>query len=265
MQPPSEPAFDAAGFAGALLDPDAAVPASVGLADDRQAGRRFAIYRNNVTVGLIDALGEIFPTVKRLVGADFFNAMARAYLRQHPPLSPLIFEYGQSFATFLEAFAPARHLGYLPDVARLERHWLDAFHACDDTPLPAAALAAIAPEELMQIRLRPHPATRLMASPWAIASILNRDRAGERLTGIDPATPEFAIVTRPHFDVKVIGVGAAAFRMIEALAAGRSLGDAAATALATEPNADLPAIISCLLSAGAFSAITPAERERLPP
>ena len=61
------------GFAAALLDPDRRVPDGISGPDGKRANKRFSVYRNNVTVGLIDALGEIFPAVKRLVGSDFFR------------------------------------------------------------------------------------------------------------------------------------------------------------------------------------------------
>ena len=52
----------------------------------RRAGgvpsRRFGVYRNNVYASLIDVLAGRFPVVARLVGEEFFRAMARAYVEQ---------------------------------------------------------------------------------------------------------------------------------------------------------------------------------------
>src|SRR5690606_26423719 len=110
--------------------------------------RRFAVYRNNVIIGLLDALADIFPTTQNLVGRDYFRATARLYIRAEPPSSPVIFEYGQGFADFVAGFPPARHLRYLPDVIRLERCWLDAFHAADAEPLSPATLASVSPDRL---------------------------------------------------------------------------------------------------------------------
>ena len=63
-------------FAHALLHPERAVPATIRGAARRGADRRFAVYRNNVITGLIDALAQRFPVVCRLVGEEFFRAMA---------------------------------------------------------------------------------------------------------------------------------------------------------------------------------------------
>jgi hypothetical protein len=87
--------------------------------------------------------------------------MARVYLVENPPRSPVIFEYGGSFADFLERFEPLAGYPYLPDVARLERAWLDAFHAADADPLQAGDLGAIPPDAWLK---RPLPHTRQRGS-----------------------------------------------------------------------------------------------------
>jgi hypothetical protein len=65
----------------------------------------------------------------------FFRDMARVYMTREPPQSAMLLEYGHGLAGFLESFEPVAKLPYLPDVARIERAWLDAFHAADAEPL----------------------------------------------------------------------------------------------------------------------------------
>ena len=106
--------------------------------------------------------------VERIVGADFFQAMARAYALAEPPSSPVLMDYGVSFADFIAGFAPAASLPYLPDVARIERAWREAYHAADAEPLAAVDFAAIAVDEIAGLRLR--------APPVAQAAALARSR-----------------------------------------------------------------------------------------
>jgi hypothetical protein len=248
-------------FAEALFAPD--VPAPEGLTGREQASplRRFAVYRNNVTVSLVDALASIFPTVQNLVGEDFFRAMARLYVAAHPPTSPLLFTYGEDFPAFLESFPPAAELPFLADVARVERLWLHSYHAEDADPLHPAILLQIPPEDLAGVRFRAHPATRIARLPHAAGTITRNDRTGISLDGVNPMTPETVMVTRPAFDVmvEVLPKGGATF--LETLLAGATLGKAFAAA---EPEgADIPVLLGLALGAGAFTFIdTPQESDR---
>src|SRR3569832_2072632 len=115
-----------AAFASALLDPERAIPAVVG-PHGKTARKCYDVYRNNVTVSLIDSLAAIYPAIQRLTGVDFFRAMARFHVRATPPTSPLLFEYGREFPAFIEAYEYAQTLPWLADVARIERAWLDAY------------------------------------------------------------------------------------------------------------------------------------------
>ena len=117
------------GFAAALLDPTRAVPAGLVGPDGEPSAKRFAVYRNNVVVGLTEALQANFPAVCRIVGEEFFQAMARAYVVFEAPVSPILLDYGDGFASFIAEFEPAASLPYLADVARIERAWTQAYNA----------------------------------------------------------------------------------------------------------------------------------------
>ena len=93
-------------FAGAVLDIEAAVPAEVRRKSGGVPSRRFGVYRNNVYAGLIGVLAGRFPVVARLVGNEFFRAMARLYVEREPPSSAVLLRYGASFPNFIADFAP---------------------------------------------------------------------------------------------------------------------------------------------------------------
>ncbi|MEW8223501.1 MAG: DNA-binding domain-containing protein, partial [Candidatus Thiodiazotropha taylori] len=81
--------------------PDGALLAM--LQDDDLALQRFQVYRNNFIVLNGDALADMFPVVKRLVGEEAFRMLATAYVRQHPPRDRTLLLYGDLFADFLQA------------------------------------------------------------------------------------------------------------------------------------------------------------------
>jgi len=91
------------------------------ISDDRLGmDARLQIYRNNTHILLSDALAANFPTVLSLVGSDFFKGLTTAFIRSHPPKSPCLYAYGNTFATYIASFSPAQELPYLSHVARLD-------------------------------------------------------------------------------------------------------------------------------------------------
>src|SRR6516162_1676629 len=126
-------------FAAALLDP--ALPAPAGLVgpDGKPSSRRFAVYRNNVIVGLTQILKDAYPAVHRIVGSEFFHALARAYIVGDLPRSPMLFDYGAGLPDFIGRFEAASVLPYLADVARIERAWSEAYHSAEAPPIGPSA------------------------------------------------------------------------------------------------------------------------------
>ena len=248
---PNYPAVLAPG----LVDPDYATPAGVVGPNGKGAIKRYNVYRNNVTVSLIDALAAVFPATQRITGVDFFRAMARFHVRATPPRSPLLFEYGHEFPDFIEGYEYARAMPYLADTARIERAWLDAYHAADAPPLPARNLAAIPPEMLPDIVFVAHPTTRIVRSKFPALSIFASNRGDGPVERIENFVPEDTLITRPDLEVTVrhLPSGGAAF--LTQLLAGRPLGEAAAVALATSPDFDLASNIAGMIEAGAFSGL----------
>jgi hypothetical protein len=242
--------FAQAAFQAAILDPAAAVPDGVINPDGAPAKKRFDVYRNNVAVSLSDALEAAFPVVRKLVGDDFFRAMAGVYLRKHPPKSPLMMFYGDAMPQFLERFSPAKSIPYLPDIARLELALRHAYHAADATPVDAQALAALTPEALMGAKLRIAPATQTVTSAYPIYAIY---RANTQSDAPKPTMrAEAVIITRAGFDPEIHAINAAAAACVSALQKGQSLGQAMATA---NNSLDLGAILGLLLAQGAVTEI----------
>lgn len=244
-----EPAHDAA-FAPGLLDPTRPPPAGL------QVPGRYDVHRNNVTVSLIDALAAIYPAVERLTGSEFFRTMARLHVCATPPSSPLLFDYGRDFPDFIDGYPHAQGVPYLGDVARLERAWLDAYHAADAPSLALADLAALDPARLADAVLTPHPAARVVRSRHPALSIFLMNRPPvDPSARLESGAAEDALVTRPGFDVRVrlLPPGGAAF--IATLMQGRPLGDAVAAAAADDADFDLRANLAVVVDAGAFTRV----------
>ena len=124
---------------------------------------RLDIYRNTFVANATRALRLTYPAVHQLVGDEFFEGAAAAFVARHPPRSACFDHYGEPFAAFLAAFPPAASLGYLADVARLEWAVSRAIHADDVEPLDLARLVALSPGEQERVAFVPHPSVSLLS------------------------------------------------------------------------------------------------------
>ncbi|MBT0956071.1 putative DNA-binding domain-containing protein [Alphaproteobacteria bacterium KMM 3653] len=238
-------------FTRALLNPEAAVPDGLINPGGTPATKRFNVYRNNVAVSLSNALAEAFPVVQKLVGTEFFTAMAGVFLRQHPPESPLIALYGQAMEGFLRGFGPAQSIPYLPDIARLELALRQSYHAADTAPADVTVLQNMAPDALMQARLTLAPAVQLIGSDWPIHSIYIAN------TQANAPKPQMqaqdVLITRPEFDPLLHLLPAGGHGFISALASGAPFG-AAIEATQTD-DFDLTTTLGLLISGNAITSI----------
>jgi hypothetical protein len=249
-----QPSF-AAAFAPGLTDPTRTTPVDVVGPRGKAAIKRYNVYRNNVTVSLIDALAATYPAVQRITGVEFFRAMARFHVRATPPTSPLLFEYGRDFPAFIEGYEPAQDMPWLADTARIERAWLDAYHAADALPLLADVLAAVPSDRLGDLVFTAHPAARIVRSAYPAVAIFAMNRVAGSVTPLRSNAAEDALIARPDMEVAVrlLPPGGAAF--LKTLMDGGALGAAAATAFAETPSFDLPTNIAGMIEAGVFTTI----------
>jgi hypothetical protein len=245
------------GFAAALLD--AGLPAPPGLVgpDGEPSPRRFAVYRNNVVAGLADVLKEAFPAVCRVVGIEFFRAMARDYVVLEPPSSPILLDYGAGFPDFIGAFEPAASLPYLRDVARIERAWTEAYHAPEAAPVDPAVFMARGPAGLPEIRLLLHPSVRIVRSAFPALTIWRMNVGDGVAAPVDLAAgAEDILVARPMTEVEVWPMPEGGPEFLQTLGAGASVLEATKAAVTADGRFDLSANLSQLIRARVFVAFS---------
>jgi len=248
-----------ASFAGALLDPNRGIPGGLTAYNAPVPARRYAVYRNNVVAGLVQALRRRFPAVEKIVGEEFFAAMARAFVVQRPPRTPLLATYGDEFAAFIAAFEPARELAYLADVARLEAARTRVYHAADAVPVDASRFAALDAGTIEGVRIAIHPAVEIVRSQYPIVTIWAMNAGERELAAIEDWRGEDALVARPRLEVEVRALppGGAAFLL--ALAEGRPLGHAVEIAYADDSMFDPTSNLAALIGGGLARDIVVAE------
>ncbi|NYH16471.1 HvfC/BufC N-terminal domain-containing protein [Paraburkholderia bryophila] len=240
-------------FAAALLDPDSAVPPGLVGPDREPSEKRFNVYRNNVVVGLVETLRAAYPAVCRLVGDEFFAAMARVYVALEPPRSPIMLDYGETFAAFIERFEPANSVPYLADVARLERAWVEAYHAAEALPIDPAQLATIDSHSLPQVVFALHPSARVVRSSFPAVRIWQMNIDGGEPAAIElSGGGENALVIRPLAEVEVRQAPASAATFIQSVAAHASVAEATTLAFDEDADFDLAATLRDLFAINAI-------------
>ena len=245
---------DQTDFTKAILQPDLTPPKNLVDPEGRAAGKRFDVYRNNVVFSLCEALVTAFPVLHKLLGEQFFSAMAGIFVRKHPPSSPLLMFYGEEMPAFLETFEPAQKYPYLADVARLELAMRHSYHAADAKPVDPQVFAAMPGDQLMASRLTLAPALTLLRSRFPIYSIWAANMQGAAMPG--QPSGEALIITRPEFDPlpHLLPAGGATFVM--ALQAGDSFGAALDKATTAVPEFALETTFGLLIAGNAICDIT---------
>jgi hypothetical protein len=251
-------------FAGALLPDGAATPTGLVAWNGSDPSRRFAVYRNNVMSSLLRALEDAFPVCAKLVGTDFFRAMAVGYVRAEPPRTPVLAEHGAGFAGFVDRFQPAAGVPYLGDMARLERARLEAFHAADAPALsprdfePWLAM----PEGLMRQRVELHPSLRLLPASRSVLALWQAhlaDGPGALAAARECAegpNREDLLVRRPGAEVEAMVLPAGACTALSLLASGATIAETLEAA-ADAPGFSLPPILAVLVHGRVATRILP--------
>ncbi|MCX9150793.1 DNA-binding domain-containing protein [Pseudomonas sp. TB1-B1] len=252
-------------FANALLAPDQPCPDGLFSSNGADPQSRFAVYRNNVHSSLINALVAAYPVTLQLVGDDFFRAMASVYVQTSPPGSPLISEYGSTFADFIQGFKPAASVPYLADIARLERHRVRAYHAADARPLdPLSVLQQLqGSTDLGQLRLQLHPSLATLTSPYAIVAIWAAHQVEGAVATLNPWHAQAALVLRHGLEVKVFAIDSGAAAFIDSLNQGTALEMAVAQALEASADFNLQQCLSLLISHDAITQLLPEQKVSL--
>ncbi len=202
---------------------------------------RLAIYQSSVFGILTRALSEIYPVVRRLVGARFFDQLARVYIPGHPSVSGDLHRYGGEFPAFIESFQGTAKLIYLADVARLEWCYHQVFHGAEHPPLSLATLANVPPEWHPALRFKLHPAARLLASSFPVHQIWAVNQPGWEAETVDLEAGDEArllIARRDDFQIEIEPLSQAGFAFLQMLADEAGLESACEVALGLEPGFD---------------------------
>jgi len=221
----------------------------------RQMPPSFAVYRNTWLKGLLDALDANYPTVAMILGADLFEMLSLQFARKHPAQSPILALYGAEFPDFLSRQKVSDDLPYLHDVAALERLWTECFFAPDRESLGPSRIAAVTAAEMLNLRVRVHPATRFGRFGTPAVTIWHAHRAKGDFDELEPEwRAEHALITRNGMSVAVQLIDEATHRLLEEIEARRAIDAAIAATAEAAPGTDLAIALATIIASSALAA-----------
>ena len=175
----------------------------------------WGVHRNTIVSGLTNALRLTYPTVDWLVGADFFDQTALAYIRSHPPMRAQLADYGERFPKFLCGYAPAGELTYLADVARFDL-------AVDEVAALSVGGSKVCVDLDAGVILQLEGALRVLRTRYQVDRLRDaREDDGQSLEDLDMSPRPYAYALwrgAAGTLARVLPAGAAAF--LEAVLAG---------------------------------------------
>lgn len=196
------------------------VPAIVAHVVGDDAASRLRIYADAYRLRLIEVLGNDFPITKATLGGEAFDALAFDYLQAHPSTNPSARHFGHAFADWLAAQRDPLHP--LSQLARFEWAQGECFDATDASSLGIDPVAALPAEAWPALRLRLHPAVRLLTVACNAADILEAGASDAPLPELRAEAAASFVLWRCGGDVHWRRLDTDEARALHAIASGET-------------------------------------------
>jgi hypothetical protein len=239
----------------ALLDAQAPLPPELALG--AQASERFAVHQHTCRGGLLAALRSAYPAIAVALGNEYFDALSAEFMRNSPPISPVLQEYSPLFPGFLEGFLPLSQWPWLGDVARIDWARREAYHAADARPLDARQLLAWPPFTLLVASLQLHPSLRTLDSAHPAWSLWQRQRQPLEPDPDGSWQAQSVQVWRRGGQVNQRELRAGESALLRALIHGRTVGQAMRRAQESDPAFNAATAFAALVGDGLVIAVNP--------
>lgn len=184
------------------------------------AEQRVEIYADMYFARLHEVLAEEFRATRALCGADIFEKLVRAYLREHPSRHYSLNELGRKMPGFLAGPYRIPRKALLADVARLENAISSVFDAAEVPALTSEDVSRVAPDAWPNARVRFVDAFELHAFDYPANAIVRALRQDETLPDLAKSRT-FTVVWRKDWTVWRLDVSEPMFAILGALRDGQ--------------------------------------------
>lgn len=245
-----------AAFAGHICGEDQPGLEAVVVGDTIGAAARLRVHRHHVGRSLIAALAATFPTVRAVVGEEFFRTMAQAFIARDLPRQPVLTEYGETFPAFVASYEAAASLPYLADVGRLDWALNVAFHTSPAACLTAADLAPLPAAEVVDLSLELAAGATVIQSTYPVDRIwrISQSQASGEIVDLGEGGACLLVLRRAD-DAFFVSLDPAEAAFLSAVANGRTLEGAARAGFQIASAFNLSTTFARLLALQAFAAL----------
>jgi len=205
------------------------------------AAQRVGIYHGMYLGRMVEALESDYPALQRLLGADGFADLVRDYVQAHPSRSYTLNRLGDHLPEFIATAPRLRRRGFCHDLARLERAMSHVFDEEETPALTPEAIAAVPASAWEGARLHPIAAFRLLAVRHPVNAYVDATRGDGRSAPQRGQRQGGVAVYRRMYGVFRLDLSPPAHALLEALAAGATIGEAVGRVLARGGRATVAA------------------------
>jgi len=185
--------------------------------------QRVGIYHGMYLLRMIEALASDYGALAHILGEEKFEELVRAYVLQHPSRSYTFNRLGDMLPEFIAA-SSMRRRAFLGDLAKLELAMTQVFDEAEAEPLPADAIASIAPEQIADARIVPIPALRLVPADYDVNEAFQAWREERAIKSRKKKS--WIAVHRRDYGVFRMPLTREAFTFLGFLIAGETIGSA---------------------------------------
>jgi len=193
---------------------------------------RLQVYRNSFIMGVTEALAITYQHTYALVGDEFFNSVARAFILAMPPLENNIMTYGEGFNEYLESLPQLTEMPYISEMARFE--WLleqTSNSQIENKIFDTSQLALVSESDLGQITFQIPAQISLFKSEQNISHLYHMLMTNEVLES-DLNVPCYLVLKKqPDFRIEIINLQQSEFLLLKKISVGNTLGELTALGL----------------------------------
>ncbi len=190
------------------------------------------VYQRSLSANAKRALDISFPTVKQLVGDDFFSQLCDNFLHAHPLTTGDWGDWGCELPRWLACSRELADYPYLGDCAQLD--WLcHQSERASDIATDLDSLPLLAENDIYQVAIKLCSGIAIFTSMYPVVDIWNAHQTAEKnaelfaqaAQSITNKEPQSALVWRPEWKSKVKEITASEFLFLQHTLAGQSIGD----------------------------------------